>query len=134
MFDPALVQVLDESQARIATMSYIHESLYRNKDFSSISFSEYLNRLSRNLISSYVTQDNQVELNPQLDDVYIPLDQAIPCGLMVNELVSNALKYAYRGTGEKGVITLRVEEIDGFVEIEVSIKGRTSKELRLHEG
>ena len=121
--DPALVQVLDESQARIATMSYIHESLYRNKDFSSISFSEYLNRLSRNLISSYVTPDNQVELNPQLDEVYIPLDQAIPCGLMVNELVSNALKYAYKGTGEKGVITLRVEEIDGFVEIEVSDEG-----------
>ena len=57
------------------------------------------------------------------DSVYIPLDQAIPCGLMVNELVSNALKYAYKGTGERGVITLRVEETDGFVEIEVSDKG-----------
>lgn len=122
--DPSLVQVLDESQARIATMSYIHESLYRNKDFSSISFAEYLKRLSTNLINSYATPDNQVELNPVLDDVYIPLDQAIPCGLIVNELVSNVLKYAYKGSGEKGLMTLRVQEVDGFVEIEVSDEGR----------
>ena len=95
--DPVLIQALEESQSRIATMSYIHESLYRHTDFSSISFAEYLQRLSANLIHSYSTPDCEVTLQSSFEDVYLTLDQAIPCGLIVNELVSNALKYAFKG-------------------------------------
>ena len=78
--DPSLVQVLEESQSRISTMSYIHESLYRNTDFSSISFAEYLDRLSINLVNSYSTPECKVNYKPTLDEVRLPLDQAIPCG------------------------------------------------------
>ena len=121
--DPGLLQVLDESQNRIATMSYIHESLYRNTDFSSISFSEYLVRLSNNLIHSYARQDCQVELRTVLDDVHLKLDQAIPCGLIVNELVSNAMKYAFVSR-PFGCITLRVQRVRGdLLEIEVQDDG-----------
>ena len=76
--DPTLVQVLEESQSRIATMSYIHESLYRHTDFSSISFADYLQRLSTNLIHSYSTPDCEVTLQSAFEDVYLTLDQAIP--------------------------------------------------------
>ena len=127
--DPKLIQILEESQSRIATMSYIHESLYRNTDFSSISFAEYLERLSTNLISSYSTPDCDVKLETKLENVFLALDQAIPSGLIVNELVSNALKHAFIGKKE-GSITLSIsktpykEDADKEkIEIEVSDNG-----------
>jgi two-component sensor histidine kinase len=120
--DPSLIQVLEESQARISTMSYIHESLYRNKDFSSISFTEYISTLSKNLINSYKTPGCDVELILSSEEVFIPLDQAIPCGLIVNELVSNVMKYAFQGR-KKGAISVRVEGVYNKIEIEVSDNG-----------
>ncbi len=120
--DPILIQALEESQSRIATMSYIHESLYRHTDFSSISFAEYLQRLSTNLIHSYSTPDCEVTLQSSFEDVYLTLDQAIPCGLIVNELVSNALKYAFKGR-KRGVVFLGVAKKEGAIEIEVRDDG-----------
>ncbi len=120
--DPKLIQILDENQSRIATMSYIHESLYRHTDFSSISFAEYLERLSTNLINSYSTPDCDVKLTTLLEDVFLTLDQAIPSGLIVNELVSNALKYAFKGKKE-GTIVLRVAKVSDKIEIELSDNG-----------
>ena len=120
--DPKLIQILDENQSRIATMSYIHESLYRHTDFSSISFAEYLERLSTNLINSYSTPDCDVKLTTLLEDVFLTLDQAIPIGLIVNELVSNALKYAFKGKKE-GIIVLRVAKVSDKIEIELSDNG-----------
>ena len=120
--DPSLVQVLEESQSRISTMSYIHESLYRNADFSSISFAEYLDRLSTNLVNSYSTPGCKVNYKPNLQDVKLPLEQAIPCGLIVNELVSNVLKYAFKDRKE-GDFVLNVSEKGNKVEIEVADNG-----------
>ena len=120
--DPLMLNILEESQNRISTMSFIHESLYQNSDFSSISFSSYLERLTNNLIHSYSKISCEVQLVSCLDNVYINLKQAIPCGLIVNELVSNSLKYAFVGR-EHGKLTLRVEEKDNELEIEVSDDG-----------
>lgn len=120
--DPMMLQVLDESTSRIATMSYIHESLYQNTDFSSISFAEYLERLTVNLMSSYAQQLDPVELRTHLDELHLNLEQAIPCGLIVNELVSNAMKYAFKGVSD-GELFLRAEVQDEFVEIEVADNG-----------
>ena len=132
--DPKLIQILDENQSRIATMSYIHESLYRHTDFSSISFAEYLERLSTNLINSYSTPDCDVKLKTLLDDVFLTLDQAIPSGLIVNELVSNALKYAFKGKKE-GAIVLRVAKVSDKIEIELSDNGvGLPKNFELNKG
>jgi len=120
--DPGIVQVLEESQNRIATMSFIHESLYRATDFSSIGFSEYLQRLAGNLMTSYARRDCRVELHTELEPVFLNLDQAIPCGLIVNELLSNAMKYAFVGRAA-GVVTLRVGQVAGRVQIEVRDDG-----------
>jgi PAS domain S-box-containing protein len=120
--DPKMLEVLEESQNRISTMSFIHESLYRNTDFSSIGFSDYLERLTQNLIHSYSNVSSRVELVSQLDDVHINLKQASPCGLIVNELVSNCLKYAFKGR-ETGKILLRVERKGDELEIEVADNG-----------
>ncbi len=92
---------LSEIQGRISTMSIIHETLYRHTDVSSISFPEYLSRIAANIIQGYAA-DARIELKTNLEAVVAPLDQAIPCGLIVNEWVSNAMKHAFVGrkTGE----------------------------------
>jgi len=78
--DPKMLDILEESQNRISTMSFIHESLYQNSDFSSIGFAEYLKRLTQNLIHSYSRVSANVKLESVLDDVHINFKQAIPCG------------------------------------------------------
>jgi two-component sensor histidine kinase len=98
--DPKTLEILQESQNRIKSMSFIHETLYRTIDFSSIDFSEYMRTLSNNLIQSYRLEDCQVHFTTDLDPLTIHIDQAIPCGLIVNELISNALKYAFKGRKE----------------------------------
>ena len=121
--DPETLNLLEESTNRIATMSFIHESLYRNTDFANISFAEYLQRLSANLVQSYSRTDCHVALQTVFDEVYLSLEQAIPCGLITNELVSNALKYAFPGM-DQGTITLRIQHMEGgSVELEVSDNG-----------
>jgi PAS domain S-box-containing protein len=93
--DTATLNILKESQNRIKSMAFIHESLYQTKDFSSINFSEYVVNLAHNLIQSYSNFDNEIKLNLDIQNVFLNLDLAIPCGLIINEIVSNALKYAF---------------------------------------
>lgn len=120
--DERTLQILSESQSRIKTMSYIHETLYQTADFSSIEFTEYINTLARNLIQSYSSGATKINLITDFDQIYLDLDQAIPCGLIINELVSNATKYAFDGM-ERGEITLRIKEVEGRIELEVSDNG-----------
>ncbi|MDF2437882.1 MAG: domain S-box [Bacteroidota bacterium] len=93
--DVGTLNILKESQNRIKSMAFIHESLYQTKDFSSINFSEYVVNLSHNLIQSYSNFDNEIKLNLDIQNVFLNLDLAIPCGLIINEIISNALKYAF---------------------------------------
>lgn len=93
--DANTLSILRESQNRIKSMSFIHESLYQTKNFSSINFSEYITNLTKNLVHTYQISPNKTSLRYEIEELSLNLDQAIPCGLIVNELVSNALKYAF---------------------------------------
>ncbi|MFT5182886.1 MAG: PAS domain S-box-containing protein [Flavobacteriales bacterium] len=93
--DVKTLEILSESQNRIKSMSYIHESLYQTADFSAVDFPDYLDTLVRNLVHSYSITSGHVEVIASYDEVALSLDQSIPCGLIINELVSNAMKYAY---------------------------------------
>lgn len=103
--DENILKILSESQNRIKSMSFIHEVLYQTNDFSSIDFKEYILNLSKNLIHSYQIYEDLVELVLNVEKVLLNLDQAIPCGLIVNELFSNALKYAF-DPNKSGSITI----------------------------
>ena len=100
-------EILKDSQQRIASMSLIHETIYRNSDFSAINFSDYIQSIASNLVQSYSNPQTHVELITELSAVSINLDQSIPCGLIVNELVSNAMKYAFVGR-KKGKLTIKI--------------------------
>ena len=102
--DENAITGLEEIQNRVSTMSIIHETLYQNTDVSNIGFPSYLTRIAGNIIQGYQSE-TQVELVTELEDIQAPLDQAIPCGLILNEWVSNAMKYAFMGR-EKGTITV----------------------------
>jgi len=118
--DQATLDVLRESQQRINSMSLIHETIYRNSDFSAIDFTEYIRAIASNLVQSYRNPQTQVELIADFDKTLLGLDQSIPCGLIVNELVSNAMKYAFKGK-KKGSLSIVVKEKRGN-KIELVVK------------
>jgi len=120
--DKKTLGILQESQNRIKSMSFIHESLYQNEDFTSIKISEYIFTLTQNLFYSYRLAGEKVVLETDFDEVFLNIDQAIPCGLIINELVSNALKYAFIDK-EKGKIKVEVKQNRNEISIQVSDNG-----------
>ncbi len=120
--EESILNILRESQNRIKSMSFIHESLYQSNDFSQINFSEYVISLSKNLVHSYGVFDNFVKLELQVENVSLNLDQSIPCGLLINELVSNALKYGFPDK-KKGTITIELFEKNEYLHLMVKDDG-----------
>jgi PAS domain S-box-containing protein len=120
--DSRTLEILEESRNRIRSMAIIHENLYQTTNFSSINFSDYLTNLTGNLISSYRIHSGHIELRTDMDKVELILDQAIPCGLLVNELITNALKYAFPGD-TSGEIFVGLKEKDGRILLEISDNG-----------
>ena len=108
--DAKALEVLAESQDRIKSMSFVHESLYQSETLSEVNFTEYIRNIANNLYHSYSRPQGGIQLCFELEQVSINLDTSIPCGLIINELVSNALKYAFTGR-EKGVIIIHLARL-----------------------
>jgi len=105
--DTSVQEMLRESQNRLRSMALIHQTLYESKDFAGVDFATFLDTLIPTLISSYGIDPFRITLSIQAEDVKLPINLAIPCGLMVNELVSNALKHAFPDH-RSGAITVTV--------------------------
>ncbi len=110
--DEKYADLLKESQDRIKSMALIHEKFYQAENFADIDFDEYVRSLSTELFRSYGADPNKIALKTQIENVSLMLDYAIPCGLIVNELVSNSLKYAFPEdrTGEIKVVFRSTDE------------------------
>ncbi len=109
--DPRLKTVLQESQNRIHSMALIHENLYNHKSLANIMFSSYVKSLSGNIARTYASHQGSIQFDYQIDDAYLPMDIAIPCGLIINELISNSFKYAFNGKPE-GTITIDFKDLE----------------------
>jgi two-component sensor histidine kinase len=96
IIDEDTLGVIRECQDRIKSMAFIHESLYQKEDFAAVNFSEYLHNLCSNILHSYRTPNRNISFDFEIEDISLSLDSAIPCGLIVNELVSNCFKYAFK--------------------------------------
>jgi two-component sensor histidine kinase len=93
--DPGAKEVYKESQNRVITMGLIHEELYQSKDLAQVDFAAYIQNLSSNLFASYGKEHSNVDLVLDAEHIEMIVDTAIPCGLIVNELISNSLKHAF---------------------------------------
>jgi two-component sensor histidine kinase/CheY-like chemotaxis protein len=95
--DATVIEMLQTTQNRIRSMALIHQTLYQSKDFARVDFHAFLRSFVPTLVQSFSIHPERVEVNFHVAEVRLPIDAAIPCGLIVNELVSNALKHAFRG-------------------------------------
>ncbi|MBD1921948.1 PAS domain S-box protein [Microcoleus sp. FACHB-831] len=119
-------QILQDSQNRIGSMALVHENLYGSQDFSKINFVQYIQTLAANLLASYKVHHNAIALRVNVNgDVSVSLDKAIPCGLILNELITNALKHGF-SDGKKGEIIISLDaNLDGKFTLTVANDGNS---------
>ena len=91
-------ELLRDSQHRIRSMALIHAKLYQSEDLARIDFANYVSSLGAYLFQSYAVDPASISLKIEVENIYLDIDMAIPCGLIINELVSNSLKYAFPAT------------------------------------
>ena len=115
------LEMMRESQDRIRSMALIHEKLYKSESLADIDSREYVTDLTRELMRLYGTKSD-ITLKIEVEDVFLDIDTAIPCGLIINELVSNCLKHAFPG-GKSGEITVRLRSLGEKTELLVSDNG-----------
>lgn len=121
--DHDVVGMLRDSQNRIRSMSLIHQTLYQSSNFARVDFQRFLDELVPSLIESYRSVVGAVNVDIDAHHVKLPINEAIPCGLVINELVSNALKHGF-ARGHGGLIRVTVQACeDSHVEIAVSNDG-----------
>lgn len=140
--DPTIKALFNQSQHRINSMAMIHKMLYQSNDFSKISAKDYLEELVTKLVISFKGAQHNIEINFDLPDVFINIDTSIPLGLLINEVVTNALKYGLPDD-QAGSLILQMKRLETskfLLEIgddglgyngDLKYKGDTSLGLRL---
>src|SRR5205085_2780051 len=113
--DAQALSVFQDSQNRVKSMALIHETLYQSKDLSRINFAEYLEKLVAHVSRSYRIRPEGVKINIHVDQVSLLIDTAVPCGLIINELASNSLKYAFPADARGEINISFVRDDAGYV-------------------
>ena len=138
--DKNINEIFIDSQNRIISMSLVHEKLYQSRDLRNIDFGEYINDLGASLFQSYNIHSGNIKLNIHVENIYLDIDIAIPIGLIINELITNSLKYAFP-KGINGEITIIFRSRGEILELVVSDNGiglpkdldfRKTRSLGLH--
>ncbi|HMB44699.1 MAG TPA: histidine kinase dimerization/phosphoacceptor domain -containing protein, partial [Candidatus Methanoperedens sp.] len=120
--DKKYKDVFIDSQNRILSMALIHEKLYQSEDLAQIDFKEYINEMVSNIFSSYGLNSN-IKIDINVENIPINIDNAVPCGLIINELVTNSLKYAFP-EGRRGKIQISVKSKEkNMIQLSISDDG-----------
>ncbi len=118
-----LFEIFGETQNRIRTMALIHEKLFRSSSMASVDFSDYINSLVSNLNSFYDISSRQIKTHLDLKKIDLNINKAIPCGLIINELITNALKYAFPNNREGDIWVSIRDRGDSSAEVSVKDNG-----------
>jgi two-component sensor histidine kinase len=121
--NPATARMLQENQNRIQSMALLHEILYQSEDLALVDFSKYVRRMVDHLFRSYGVDNRQIRLHAELDLVALELDDALPCGLLISEVVSNSLKHGFPEGREGEVRILLRPQSAGTVSLVLSDNG-----------
>lgn len=119
--DPGMRQIFKESQNRIQSMALVHEMLYQTKELSEIDLKSYLDRLARHLLAGY--REKGIGLELDLDPVPVSLYVATPLGLIINELLSNAVKHAFPEDSKQGIVKLTLKKEGPYVRLSYEDNG-----------
>ncbi|HLO87521.1 MAG TPA: GAF domain-containing protein [Nostocaceae cyanobacterium] len=120
--DPEIIKALRESQNRIESISLIHKNLYTSPNIGRLNVAEYINNLAASLLISYQIIPGRIGLETNIDTVSLDVDQAIACGLVINELISNALKHAFPDE-RSGKISITLRSDNQHIEMTVQDDG-----------
>ena len=104
--DNQAIEIFKNTQNRISSIALIHEKLYQSKDLARINFADYIQDLANSLFSAYGVNPNTINLKVEVEDILLGIDTAIPCGLIINELILNSMKYAFP-SGRQGEISVK---------------------------
>ncbi|MFA5267452.1 MAG: histidine kinase dimerization/phosphoacceptor domain -containing protein [Methanoregula sp.] len=138
--DPAVLAMIAESQNRVKAMALVHEKLYRSDDISSIDIADYVKFMGTGLIKFYGITSSQVRLEVDMPGIRFDINRAIPLGLIINELLSNALKHAFPAgrigkitvTGDRNGKAIRILVRDDGAGIPASFDWKNTESLGLH--
>ncbi len=117
------LEVFNKSRARIETMSLIHEKLYKSRNIQSINMTNYLKDLSFYLLKAYCPNPAEYRLTVNAENLNLGIDTAIPCGLIVNELVANSLKHAFK-KNQRGEVNISITNSEEYITLNVCDNGR----------
>jgi two-component system, sensor histidine kinase PdtaS len=120
--DEKAQQAVNESRNRVRSMALIHQFLYGEEHLSSIDMQQYISQLGQSLFNTYKVDHDLVALKTEVDEMLLDVDTAIPVGLILNELITNALKYAFP-EGKEGLLLVQLKETNGVLELMVKDNG-----------
>jgi two-component sensor histidine kinase len=115
-------RVLQDSQTRIRSMALIHEKLYQSKSLSNITLNTYIEELVGTIHGTFTEYKEAVDLKFELDRVELDIDRVIPCGLLINELVVNAFKHAFK-KDKKGILKVGLLRENGNIQLSIADNG-----------
>jgi len=127
--DPLLASVLKESQRRVQSMAMVHAMLYTSGNLKDINFAEYTGLLAAEVASSYGIDRARIRLSLELEPIRFGIDRAIPCGLILTELLSNAFKYAFPN-GRNGDVRVALQREESCIRLSVEDTGVGLPEIR----
>lgn len=120
--DSRTINTLNESNNRIRSIATLHEQLYRSKDLTKIDIAAYIDNMKNHLLRSYGIVDGSISVNINAESIYLDINTAIPCGLIINELVSNAIKHGFPD-GKNGNVEIDFYKDNGSYLLRVSNDG-----------
>jgi len=131
--DDNMKKLFEESQNRIKSMALVHENIYDSKDFSNISFKKYADNLIDNILRSYDLKEKNILLTKKIHNFYLPVTQSVPCGLIINEIISLSIKRFLVETSKKSYIFVEANIKNNEVQVIITDNAKPIKNAKMLE-